>query len=219
MNAEHELFLMSISQSGEVWKDAVGYKNLYAVSNIGRIARLSRITIGNDGKTYPFRCRLLSPYKDCNGYMVVGLYKDGKTTYKKVHAVVVESFIGEIPKNMEIDHIDCNRSNNTLSNLRICSHKENINNPITKSKFRNPKPSSYSFTIERTDKYGNTKIYDSVHNAVDDGFSFYGVYRACKFNREYKGFSWRYGEKTKKQHYQRTCRKVFSRGQDNPKGI
>lgn len=45
-----------------------------------------------------------------------------------VHRLVVETFIGLIPKGMEVDHLDRNVANNDLSNLRVCSHKENMRN-------------------------------------------------------------------------------------------
>lgn len=51
---------------------------------------------------------------------------------KLVHRLVWEVWNGEIPKGMEIDHINCVRDDNRLENLRICTHKENCNNPISK---------------------------------------------------------------------------------------
>jgi hypothetical protein len=204
MNTEHRMFLSSISLSDEEWRDVSNFENLYAVSNTGRVARLSRATLGKDGKLYPFRSRLLSRSNDIAGYMVVGLHKDGKTTYKKVHTIVVESFLGKIPIGKEIDHIDGDKSNNSLSNLRVCSHKENINNPITISKKRQPKHSVHSFIVIRTNKNGEQKIYNSIHKASNDGFPLWGIYRACKSHKEYKGYFWCYGEKTKKHQSQRT---------------
>ena len=204
MNTEHRMFLSSISLNGEEWRDIVDYKSLYAVSNMGRVARLSRITVGSDGKTYPFRCRLLSPYMGSLGYMVVGLHKDRTTIFKTVHTIVVESFLGEIPNGKEIDHIDSNKSNNSLSNLRVCSHKENMNNPITLSKNRQPQKTVNSLSVIRTNKFGEQKEYESIHEAAEDGFPFWSLYRACKSQKEYKGYFWCYGEKTKKHQSQRT---------------
>ena len=43
-----------------------------------------------------------------------------------VHRAIYEAFYGEIPKGYDIDHIDGNPKNNTLSNLQAISHKENI---------------------------------------------------------------------------------------------
>ena len=55
-----------------------------------------------------------------------------------VHRLVYETISGKlIPQNMVIDHIipsSFNDVNNEFSNLKLCSQKENINNPFTKRK-------------------------------------------------------------------------------------
>lgn len=55
--------------------------------------------------------------------------KNHKTV--RLHRLIWETFNGEIPKGYEIDHIDGDTSNNSLSNLRCVTHLENIRNPIT----------------------------------------------------------------------------------------
>lgn len=62
--------------------------------------------------------------------------KNGKKRWFFRHRVVWYYFNGEIPEGCEIDHIDTNPSNNSLQNLRLVTHKENMNNPITKEKLR-----------------------------------------------------------------------------------
>lgn len=52
------------------------------------------------------------------------------------HRHIWRAFNGDIPEGMEIDHIDTNRGNNNLSNLRLVSKKENRNNPLTKEHYR-----------------------------------------------------------------------------------
>lgn len=46
----------------------------------------------------------------------------------RVHIVVWYIHNGEIPNGMEIDHIDHDRSNNSISNLRLVTRKENGRN-------------------------------------------------------------------------------------------
>ncbi len=67
-----------------------------------------------------------------NGYEYVSI--SGKS--KLVHRLMWEIFNGEIPNGMEIDHIDTDRLNNNINNLRLVTQKENRNNPSTIEKYK-----------------------------------------------------------------------------------
>lgn len=51
-----------------------------------------------------------------------------------LHRSVYNLFKEKIKDGLEIDHIDGNRTNNRVDNLRAVTHKENCNNPITLSR-------------------------------------------------------------------------------------
>jgi hypothetical protein len=57
-----------------------------------------------------------------NGYRMIGLYKRSYMT----HRLVFMFHHGYFPK--EVDHIDGNKSNNKIENLRPASHLENLRN-------------------------------------------------------------------------------------------
>lgn len=61
-----------------------------------------------------------------HGYMGLSIHR---RTYM-VHRIVYEAFFGIIPPGKEIDHIDRNPANNNISNLRICTHAENMRNTV-----------------------------------------------------------------------------------------
>ena len=71
--------------------------------------------------------RLLRPSATEKGYMAVNLRKDGKLYRKKVHRLVWEAFNGTIDSKLEINHKDENKCNNSLCNLELVTHVDNIN--------------------------------------------------------------------------------------------
>ena len=98
----------------EIWKDIKDYEGLYQVSNLGRV---KRITTG----------RVLKPLKHADGYLMVKLSKNSIVYTKTVHRLVAEAFIPNPEHKSEINHIDENKTNNSLDNLEWMTRKENIN--------------------------------------------------------------------------------------------
>jgi hypothetical protein len=65
---------------------------------------------------------------DDKGYLTVRY----NNTKFKAHRIIWEMHFGVIPKGYEIDHIDHNRLNNKLENLRLATRSQNVRNtPIT----------------------------------------------------------------------------------------
>lgn len=125
-------FIESISLEGEIWKDVIGYENSYLISSYGRVVSLSKrlnITNGYYRITLP---KLLSTQIDKNGYIVVSLSHKGKTIQRKIHRLIATSFIPNPNNYPDIDHIDGNKKNNKLSNLRWVNKSMNMMDPITR---------------------------------------------------------------------------------------
>lgn len=71
--------------------------------------------------------RLLIPGVNLPGYQYVHLKtNDGLRKNFAIHRLVYESFIGKIDDDSVIDHIDSDKSNNRVENLRKVSRSENI---------------------------------------------------------------------------------------------
>ena len=88
--------------------------------------------------------RLIQCKLSCRkGYLLVSVSKP-KICIISVHRLVYETFVGEIPQECEIDHINTIRDDNRIENLRCVPHKENCNNSLTRthiSKAHKGKPS------------------------------------------------------------------------------
>ena len=111
----------------EVWKDIDGFYGLYQISNYGNVKSLARYTAQN----HWIDEKILNINHSQGGYCDVSLYKNGKRYHRKLHRLVAEAFIPN-PNNLpEVDHIDTNKDNNRVDNLRWCTHSENHLNPIT----------------------------------------------------------------------------------------
>lgn len=101
------------------WRTITDYP-MYEVSDAGEVRRK-----GSKKPLKPFVDRLQE-------YARVTLYRDGEKRRKvMVHVLVMEAFVGRKKEGMEIDHINTDRSDNRLSNLRYVTPKENSNNPLT----------------------------------------------------------------------------------------
>lgn len=117
----------------EVWKDIQGYEGLYQVSNFGRVKSLGRYKKSPLLKSGYFWAseKFLKLSKRVDGYLNVRLSKNGKCKNFKVHRLVAIAFIPNSKNLPQIDHIDADKTNNNVNNLRWCTCKENINNPLT----------------------------------------------------------------------------------------
>lgn len=99
----------------EVWKPVVGFEDFYEVSDTGRVFSLRQ------GKV--MACTLSD-----QGYPRVTLCSPGeKRVNTNVHKLVGQAFDIE-GSGTEIDHINRDRSDNRVCNLRWCSRHENQTN-------------------------------------------------------------------------------------------
>lgn len=90
----------------------------YEVSDQGRVRR-------SEGCSGTFAGRVLSAYVDAYGYERLLLSSDGESKMFRVHRLVLLAFEGTRPEDHEVDHINGNRRDNRLENLRWLPRLEN----------------------------------------------------------------------------------------------
>lgn len=120
---------------------AMHYSNEYMASNsgdiyslkFGRIKKLKQVLINT-------------------GYYAVCVNTDRQHSYT-AHRFVFECFNGPVPDDMQVDHIDGNKLNNAISNLRLVSASENMwNHRAAKGCYYNKRSKKWRAQISVSNK-------------------------------------------------------------------
>jgi hypothetical protein len=146
------------------------------ISNYGNIKREST------GHIFP-------KYINHEGYYYCSLCDQGKKFVAKCHREVAKAFIPNPLGKEQVNHIDGNKLNNSVSNLEWCTAKENINHAIT---FLKVKPGESC--KKKVICVDNGKVFSSTNDAGEEvNGNSAGICRCCKHQQEtYMGFHWEY---------------------------
>jgi hypothetical protein len=183
----------------EMWRDIVGYEELYQVSDFGRIKSLKR-NIGTNGKTITiYNEKIIKPSKTKDGYLFVGIYKNGNRKLCRVSRLVAEAFIpnDDIKSKTQVNHIkEFEKTNNHVSNLEWTTPKDNINYGTHNARQAKAKSKLvYQYSLEGE----LVKEWPSATKCESDGFQHSAISLCCnnmylKRKNIYKGYIWRYSK-------------------------
>ncbi len=130
---------------------------------------------GAHGKIDYNKPRLHSIKADKDGYFEVCISlvveNKQKRIYYRVHRLIWETFKGEIPNGLTVDHIDKNVQNNDLSNLRLLTREKNTS--IARKGIKSPKRKLYK--LYKDDKLCG--IYDRAYLQSMFNFSYHCWYK------------------------------------------
>ena len=103
----------------EIWKPIVGTKGFVEVSNEGRVRSLLR------GEP-----RILKTQVDNKGYHRIRVTIEREKMSYKVHREVAKAFIPNPDNLPQVNHKDCNKSNNAVDNLEWITNVANAHHAI-----------------------------------------------------------------------------------------
>lgn len=95
----------------EIYKDIEGFPG-YQVTSWGRVYNKERGTFVRQDV-------------HCKGYLRVDLFNEDGRKHFKVHRLVAEAFIPNPENKPQVNHIDGNNQNNSITNLEWVTNAEN----------------------------------------------------------------------------------------------
>lgn len=156
----------------------------------------SNYEIGEDGSIFSkYYNRLFKGTVQSNGYLQVKMMcKDGKRRHFGIHRVIWFYFNGDIPEEMQVNHIDENKLNNSIFNLNLFTPSDNSNWGTRNERLREARTNDPRFSckiIRINPISGEIKEYPSMRQAERDGFN-RGCIKRCidGIQEQSMGYRW-----------------------------
>ena len=137
--------------------------------------------INTDGEVANLKTGLLVRGSERNGYLRITI----RNKQYSIHRLVWETFNEPIPEGYYIDHIDGNKSNNALSNLRLVTQSDNMKNAMKNGH-------KGQISVLQYDKKGNfIQEFESIQKAADAmGVTHAAIRSAIDRNGTCKNYIW-----------------------------
>ena len=167
---------------------------LWAVVNVCPIYEVSSCGKVRNSKTG----KLLSSYRNKQGYLYIKLQINKKQTHKAVHRLVAAAFVDNPENKPQVNHLDLNKSNNHYSNLEWATGRENsmhaIKNGAVNYRKRNPSSKYKYFNVKKLSLNGDLieEFAGISKAAADTGINKHNIHAVIRGDRKSAGgFLWK----------------------------
>lgn len=134
----------------EKWAEVPNTNGKFIASSLGNVMNTDW---RGSGKT-----KAVKQTKHHSGYMHFKM--NGKVIY--THKAIMLAFNGKCPDGKEIDHVNGDRADNRLCNLRYVSRTENVRNPVTRKRFLDENKKALA------KKWENPEFREKMHKMMVD---------------------------------------------------
>lgn len=140
--------------------------------------------------------KILSPKRNWDGYLRIQLWEHNHCKYISIHRLVAEEFIPNPTNKPFVNHIDGDKTNNSVDNLEWCTQQENIRHAWDTGLSRPHFNSKLSKAVWQCDSSGNKiKMFPSTMEVERQlGIKHSNISYACKHNSTCHGYRWKYDE-------------------------
>lgn len=189
------------------WKAVAGYEGCYEVNDHGKVRSIDRTrAYSRNGISFirSYAGREMSPHRNkvTRSYtrLTVILCKDGSQKRKVIARLVAEAFIPNPHRKPCVNHIDHDPTNNRVSNLEWCTHKENTQHAIKAGRFSSHRAGIFnekhpsSKAVIATNAEGGSFHFPSMAEANRQvGASISKISQVCNGQRNFHhGMKWRF---------------------------
>jgi len=110
-----------------IWRDIKNFENRYQVSSCGKVRSLDfKDSLGRTRKG-----RILKLQLDRRGYPRVRLSINNRKFSYRIHRLVATAFIPNTENKPQVNHIDGDKTNNSVKNLEWVTNLENMRHSIS----------------------------------------------------------------------------------------
>ena len=120
--------------------------------------------------------KIKSQYISSTGYYMISVSKNNKSKPYRVHRLLAETFIPTKDGCIFVNHIDGNKTNNSLDNLEWCTHLENMKHAFRTGLANNLNEKNGMSKLNRTDVIEIKKL-------LNNGISQYKISKMFNVSR------------------------------------